>query len=331
MRRSPSRIASLALGLAIASAAFTSASAQTQSFPQRPITMMVGFPPGTAPDTLARLVADPLAKALGQPVIIDNRPGAGGQIAAAALARGTRDGYQIMLGDLGAVGIAPFAFKPLSYDSARDFVPISEVARTEFVWVVPSQRPHRTLSDFLAASKGSSNRVLVATFGVGSPAHLGAEILALQGGFTVEPVHFRTPAEGLAAFASGQVEGSFFSVPFAGAQLPAGRIRALFQTGPSRSRVLPPDIPTAAEVGLPDLRIAAWMMLLAPSGTPAEVVDRLGRAIAEVLKDQALARKIEDMGFNVVGSLPADAASRLRSELTRWAQVVERSGVKITN
>ena len=331
MNRSPLRMLSSAFGLALACAALAATSAQAQSFPQRPVTMLVGFPPGTAPDTLARLVAEPLGKALGQPVVIDNRPGAGGQIAAAALARATRDGYQIMLGDLGAVGIAPFAFKSVSYDSGRDFVPISEVARTEFVWVVPSQRSHRTLGEFVSASKGASNRVLIATFGVGSPAHLGAELLAFQSGFVVEPVHFRTPAEGLAAFAGGQVEGSFFSVPFAASQLPAGRIRALVQTGSTRSRLLPPDTPTAAEAGLPDLRIAAWMMLLAPSGTPADVVDRLGRAVAEALKDQALVRKIEDVGFNVVGSSPAEAGLRMKSELTRWSQVVERSGVKISN
>lgn len=331
MMYSLSRVLSAALRLTLACAALAATAAQAQGFPQRPVTMLVGFPPGTAPDTLARLIAEPLGKALGQTVVIDNRPGAGGQIAAAALARGSRDGYQIMLGDLGAVGIAPFAFKSVNYDSGRDFVAISEVARTEFVWVIPSQRPHRTLGEFLAASKAASNRVLVATFGVGSPGHLGAELLAFQSSFAVEPVHFRTPAEGLTAFAGGQVEGSFFSVPFAAAQLSAGRIRALVQTGSARSRLLPADIPTAAEAGLPDLRISAWMMLLAPQGTPADVMDRLGRAVADALKDPALVRRIEDVGFDVVGSSPADAAVRLRSELARWSQVVERSGVKISN
>ncbi len=311
----------------IAALGATGAQAQT-GYPDKPITLVVGFAPGTGPDVLARIIAEPLGKALNTTVIVDNKSGAGGQIAATSVARSAPDGYQLLLGDLGSIAIAPFAFKT-TYNSLKDFVPISEIARTEFVWIVPAKRNYKSLADFVDKAKKSQGKVFVATFGAGTPGHLGAELFSQKAMFSVEPVHFRQVGDGLSGLANAEVEGAFVSVAFAAAQLKGGKIAALVQTGDTRSKLLP-DVPTVAEAGFAELKFAGWFALLASAGTPPAVTGRVGKAIRDVVKDPAMAQKLDEVGFIVVGSTPSETAKLLSDDLPRWKRVVEESGFKGT-
>ena len=311
-------------------AAFAAAYAHAQTgYPDKPVTLVVGFAPGTAPDILARHIAEPLGKALNTSVIVDNKSGAGGQIAATAVARSAPDGYQLLLGEVGSIAIAPFAFKT-AYNAVKDFVPISEVARTEFVWIVPSKRNYKSLADFVDKAKKLQGKVFVGTFGGGSPGHIGAELFSQKAMFPIEPVHFRQVGDGLAALANADVEGAFVSVAFASAQLKGGKIAALAQTGESRSKLLP-DVPTAGEAGFAELKFAGWFALLAPVGTPPAVITRVGNAIRDVAKDPVMAQKLVEAGFTVVGSTPSEMAKLLNDEIPKWKRVVEESGFKGSN
>ncbi len=311
-------------------AAFAAASAHAQTgYPDKPITLAVGFAPGTAPDKLARQNAEPLGKALNTTIIVDNKSGAGGQIAATAIAKSAPDGYQLLLGEVGAIAIAPFAFKT-TYNAVKDFMPISEVARSEFVWIVPAKRNYKSLAEFVDKAKKSQGKVLVGTFGGGSPGHIGAELFSQKAGFPVEPVHYRQVGDGLTGLANADVEGAFVSVAFAAAQLKGGKIAALAQTGETRSKLLP-DVPTVGEAGFADLKFAGWFALLAPAGTSPAVIIRIGNAIRDVAKDPVIAQKLVDIGFTVVGSTPGEMAKLLSDDIPKWKRVVEVSGFKAPN
>ncbi len=311
-------------------AAFAASFAHAQTgYPDKPVTLVVGFAPGTAPDILARQIAEPLGKALNTSVIVDNKSGAGGQIAAAAVAKSAPDGYQLLLGEVGSIAIAPFAFKT-TYNAVKDFVPISEVARSEFVWIVPIKRNYKSLADFVDKAKKSQGKVLVGTFGGGSPGHIGAELFSQKAAFPVEPVHYRQVGDGLTGLANGDVEGAFVSVAFAAAQLKGGKIAALAQTGDARSKLLP-DVPTVGEAGFADLKFAGWFALLAPAGASPAVITRVGNAIRDVAKDPVMAQKLVEIGFTVVGSTPSEMAKLLNDDIPKWKRVVEESGFKGPN
>lgn len=325
----PSRRRSGPLGCLLA-AVLCVGSAQAQTaYPEKPITLVVGFAPGTAPDILARQIAEPLGKALNTSVIVDNKSGAGGQIAATAVARSAPDGYQLLLGEMGAIAIAPAAFKTVTYNGLTDFVPISEVARSEFVWIVPVKRNYKSMADFVDRAKKSGGKTFVATFGAGSPGHFGAEVFSQREAFAIEPVHYRQVGDGLTALANGDVEGAMVSVAFAAAQLKGGKLAALAQTGDARSKLIA-DVPTVVEAGYPSMKLASWFALLAPAGTPAAVVNRVSKAIVEVTKDAAMAQKLADVGFIVVGSSPAEMAKLLSDDVAKWKRAVEQSGFKGT-
>lgn len=303
---------------------------QADTFPQRPVTLVVGFAPGTGPDSLARLLQDSLARALGQQVVIDNRAGAGGQIGAAHVARSPADGYTLLLGELGSMALSPLTTKRLPYDVMRDFVPVSEVARVDFAFIVPAQRPHTNLNEFADAARKTNGKTLVATLGVGTPGHVAAELFADVGRFAVEPVHFRAPGDALGALASAQVEGVFVSVPFAAAQVKGGRVRAIAQTGSTRSKQLA-EVPTAVESGFRDLTLTGWFALFAPKGVPAAVTARVHDAVKAAVQDHATAQKLEQAGFIPAASSPEQARALLESELRRWKVVVDRAAIQITN
>lgn len=304
------------------------ATASANTYPQRPVTVVVGYAPGTGPDTLARMLSEPLAQALGRPVVIENKPGAGGQIAASQVARSPADGHVLYLGDPGSLVFSPLTTKRLPYETTRDFVPISEVARVDFAWIVPSSQESKTLADFADSARKSSAKTLIGTIGVGSPSHVAAELLADLGNFGIEPIHFRAPGDLIAALGNGQVQGTFVSIPFASAQIKGGRVRALVQTGESRSTLLP-DVPTVNEGGFRELTMPGWFILVAPRGTPAPVVARVHSALRVTLSDPAVISKLSQAGFVVVGSSPDTAKSLIENELQRWKKVVDKAGIEI--
>ncbi|MBL0729207.1 tripartite tricarboxylate transporter substrate binding protein [Piscinibacter sp. HJYY11] len=298
-----------------------------QAYPSQPVKLIVGFPPGTAPDTVTRLVGQKLEAGLKQSVVVDNRAGAGGQIATQAVAKSAADGYTLLIGEVGSISIAPAAFSKLPYDPAKELAVVSEIVRSDFVLVIPASSPHKTLADLLKAAKASKDRVNFATFGAGTPGHFGADILGDQAGFKVEPIHYRATGDAVTAIANGDVTAAFVSTSFASAQLKGGKMRALATTAPTRSPLLP-DVPTFAESGLPKIDFSAWFAIFAPAGTPAAVLDTLNKQAVAAVQSSDVKQKLSEAGFTVTGTSRADAEKMVKSEGPRWAAIVKASGFK---
>ncbi|MGY4831509.1 Bug family tripartite tricarboxylate transporter substrate binding protein [Sphaerotilaceae bacterium SBD11-9] len=318
----------LAAGLALALPSLTLPSlALAQGYPDHALKLTVGFPPGTGPDVVARLLGQKLEANLKQSVVIDNRAGAGGQIATQAVAKSPADGYSLLLGEVGSISIAPPAFSKLPYDPAKELVVISEVVRSDFLLVVPVQSAHKTVADFVKASKANKDRVNFATFGAGTPGHFGAEMLAEQGGFKVEPIHYRATGDAITAIVAGDVQGAFVSTALGTAQIKAGKMRALATTAATRSTLLP-EVPTFTEAGLPKVDFSAWFAVFAPAGTPAAALDVLNKQIVAAVQSPEVKQKLVEAGFTVTGTSRADAEALVKAEAPRWAAVVKAAGFK---
>lgn len=311
-------ITACALALALPSLALA-------QFPDRPIRVDVGFPPGTGPDMVARIVGQQMGETLKQSVVIDNKAGAGGQIAAQSVARAQADGYTLLLGEVGSMGIAPAAYTQLPYRPAQDFAPITEAVRADFVLVVPASSSYAKVEDLVAAAKASADPLHVATFGAGTPGHFGAELFATKAGIEIEPVHYRNTGDAISGLVSANVQAAFVTTALAAAQVQGGKLRALGVTGKQRSTALP-DVPTFTEAGLPDVDFSAWFAYFAPANTPDAVLDTLQGKIAEALQAPDVAKKLEGAGFVVVGSSRAEMAALLERDSARWAEVVKATG-----
>jgi len=301
--------------------------ARAQGFPDHSLKLIVGFPAGTGPDVVARTLGLKLQEGLNQPVVVDNRAGAGGQIGALAVAKALPDGYTLLLGEVGSVSIAPAAYSKLPYDPARELVPVAEVARSDFVLVVPPNSPSRDVKAFVAAARVGSDRVNFGTFGAGTPGHFGAEMFGTQAGFRIEPIHYRSTGDAITALVAGDVQGAFVTTALAAAQIRAGKVRGLATTAASRSVQLR-DVPTFAEAGMPQLNFSAWMALLAPAETPVAVLETLNRAAVEAVQSAQVRKTLEEAGFTVTGTSRADSAGMLKAEAARWAAAVKASGFK---
>lgn len=323
-RRALAAAASLSLAVtALALPTF----ALAQAYPDKPLKLIVGFPPGTGPDVVTRLVGQKMEAGLKQSVVIDNRAGAGGQIATQAVAKSPADGYTLLIGEVGSISIAPPAFSKLPYDPAKELAVIAEVVRSDFLLVVPAQSPHKTVADFVKAGKAAKDRVNFATFGAGTPGHFGAEMLAEQGGFKVEPIHYRATGDAITAIVAGDVQGAFVSTALGSAQIKAGKMRALATTAPARSSLLP-DVPTFTEAGLPKVDFSAWFALFAPAGTPPAVLDALNKQAVAAVQSPEVKQKLVDAGFTVTGTSRADAEKMVKAEAPRWAAIVKQTGFK---
>ena len=297
------------------------------SYPDKAVRLAVGFPPGTAPDMLARLIAQRLGELLKQQVVVDNRAGAGGQIATQNVAKSPADGYSLLLADVGSIAIAPAAFSKLPYDPSKELVGVSEVGKVDFLLAVPATSPHRTVADFVKAYKGQTDKVNFGTFGAGTPGHFGAEMFGEAAGFKVEPIHYRATGDAVTAIVAGDVAGAFVSTALGGAQIKGGRMRALATTAPQRSTLLP-DVPTFAEAGFPKMDTSAWFCVFAPTGTPTAILELLNRQVVAAVQSPESRTRIIDAGFSVSGTSRADAERMLKAESQRWAAIVKASGFK---
>ncbi len=311
--------AALALALPLA--------AQAQSYPDRAVRLSVGFPPGTGPDVVARLLAQKLETSLKQSVVVDNRAGAGGQIATQGVAKSPADGYHLLLGEVGSISIAPPAFSKLPYDPAKELAPVAEVVRSDFLLVVPAQSAHKSVADFVKASQTLKDRVNFATFGAGTPGHFGAEMLAEHGGFQVEPIHYRATGDAVTAIVAGDVQAAFVSTALGTAQIRAGKMRALATTAGSRSPLLP-EVPTFTEAGMPKVDFSAWFAIFAPADTPAAVLDLLSRQVVAAVQSPDVKQKLVEAGFTVTGTSRAQTQQMVKDEAPRWAAVVKATGFK---
>lgn len=313
------------LSAAVLSVASATAAA---AYPEQPIRLTVGFPPGTGPDIVARTVGDQLSKEIGQPVVVENKAGAGGQIAAYSVARNAPDGYSILLGEVGSISISPETTAALSYKPLVEFTPITEAVRANFVLVIPANSPYKTLKEFVAAARESTDNFNIATFGAGTPGHFGAEMLADAGKFKIEPIHYRSTGDAVSAIIAGQVQGAFVTTAMAGPQLAGGKMRGLAITGKARTAMLA-DIPTFHELDMANVDFGAWFAFLAPAGTPVNALDTLNKSIVTALKAESVKKTLENSGFEVVGSSRQELNDLLIAEQARWAQVVKKTGFKI--
>lgn len=327
MRFTPSTL-QWSRGLALAAcglALLTSTGAQT--FPDKAIRMSVGFPPGTGPDVLARLVAQRAGELLKQPVVVDNKPGAGGQIASQQVAKSAADGYNVLLGEAGSISIAPAAFSKLPYEPARELAGVAELAYADFVLVVPAESPYKSLADLVRANRGKSEPVNFATFGAGTPGHFGAAEFGEQAGVKVEPIHYRSTGDAVSAIVSNSVTGAWVSVAVASGQIKGGKMRGLAITAGQRSPLLP-DVPTTAEAGMPKLNFSAWLGVLAPANTPAPVVETLNKVLVEAVRTPEVRQKLVEAGFRVTGTTIPETERMLKAEAVRWGGVVKSTGFR---
>ncbi|GIX24287.1 MAG: MFS transporter [Caldimonas sp.] len=327
LRRTLLRATSLAPLLAPGLSALATL-AIAQNYPQRPVRLIVGFPPGTGPDVVARTLGQRLAETLKQTVVVDNVAGAGGQIAAQQVAKGTPDGHTLLLGEVGSISIAPATHRKLPYQPAKELAPVSEIVRADFVLVVPPNAPYADVASLVAAARADKQKFNFATFGAGTPGHFGAEIFASRSGFQIEPVHFRATGDAITALVSGSVQAAFVSTALAAPQIKGGKLRGLATTATRRSALLP-EVPTFAELGLADINFSAWFAVFAPAGTPEPVLDQLNRDIVAAVQSPVVRKQLEDAGFTVLGTSRADTQRLLHSEAQRWAAVAKATGFQI--
>jgi len=298
-----------------------------QAWPDKPLKLVVGFPPGSGPDVVARTIGPKLGELGGQTLIVDNKPGAGGQIAAQQVAKGTADGTTLLLAEVGSISIAPAAYSKLPYDPPKELAGISEVVRADFVLVVPLNSPHKTVAEFVGHAKAQKDRINFVTFGAGTPGHFGAEMFGEMAGFKVESLHYRSTGDAVTAIIAGDAQGAFVSTALAMAQVKGGKLRALATTAPQRSPLLP-EVPTFTEVGFPKADFSAWFAVMVPSGTTAAVQEQMSQKVAAAVKSPEVRAKLQEAGFSVLGTSRAETERMLKAEHARWAAVVKSTGFK---
>ncbi len=308
-------------------AACVSAPAFAQTYPAKPVRMIVGFPAGTGPDIAARVLAQKLQETSQYTVVVDNKPGAGGLIAAQEAARAAPDGYTIMLGEVGQLSIATSSYTKLPYDVQRDFAPVSHVVSADFVLLTnPAKNPAKTAREFAAWAR-QQPKFFMATFGAGTPGHFGAYMFGEAAGVPVEPVHFKSTGDAVGALLGGDVPAVFASLALALPNVKAGKMRALAVSGGSRAAALP-DVPTLKEEGFANLEFAAWFGVVAPAKTPVEILDKLSADIVKAVAAPDTRTKLQDMGFKVTGTNRADFAKIIRDDAAVWGKAVRGTGFK---
>lgn len=311
----------------VGTAALAAAGLAQAAYPERAVKLVLGFPPGSSVDLVARSWGQKLGELLGQAIVVDNRTGAGGQIAAQAVAKSAADGYTLLLGEVGAIAIAPAAFSKLPYDPARELVGMCQVVSSDFVFLVPASLAAQTLPEYVAWAKSRAGKLNFATLGAGSPVHFGGELFAHAAGFAVESVHFRAAGDAVGALAGGDVHGGFASTAVAKSLVATGRIRALATTAGQRTPLFP-QLPTFGEGGFPQVAFTSWFALFAPAGTLEPVRASLSRAALAALAVPEVQAKLQDAGFTVVAADAAQTQKMIKSEAERWAQVVKASGFR---
>ncbi len=302
--------------------------ALAQSYPAKPIRLVAPFPPGGATDTLSRTIGQKLSDRLMQPVMIDNRPGAGGSIAAEVTAKAAPDGYTLFMGTAGTHGINPALYARLPYDPIRDFAPVALVAYVPNVLVVHPSVPTTSLKGLIALANAKPRELSFASVGNGSGPHLAMELLKSMAGIDMVHVPYKGSAPALTDLLSGRVALMFDAMASALPHVKAGRLRALAVTGAKRSAAAP-DVPTVAEAGLPGYEINPWFGVFAPAGTPTEVVAKLSDEITKILNMPDVRERLIGQGLEPAGGTPEQFAAHVGSEMKKWARLVKRSGARI--
>jgi tripartite-type tricarboxylate transporter receptor subunit TctC len=308
----------------------TGVNAQSDLFPSKPIKLIVGYPAGGASDVAARAVANKMADFLGQPVVVENKPGAAGNIGSEFVARAKPDGYTLIFGTISS-SINGSLYKKLNYDPVKDFVAISQVTSTPFLLVANPNSPFKSVGDVIAAAKKAQNPDQLpdyATAGNGSGSHLFMELFTSMAGIRLNHVPYRGAAPAMADVMGGQVPLTFDNILTTLAQVQSGKLRALAVSTKTRSSVVP-DIPTIAESGVPGFDATAWFGVLAPAGTAMAVVNQLAGVIQKSVKTPEVTETLLKAGAEPVGSTPAEFDAFYRAEVAKWAKVVKSANVQV--
>ena len=297
-------------------------------YPVKPIRIVVAYTPAGATDILARVVGQKFTEAWGQPVIIDNRPGANGNIGTEYAAKATADGYTLLMVTAGTHGINPSLYRKIGFDAVKDFAPVSLVAMVPNIFVVNNAVPAKDLKEFMAYAKANPGKLNYGSPGNGSTAHLSMELFKSMTGISMTHIPYKGSAGVLADLIGGQIAATMDNMPPYVPQVKAGKIRALAVSPTRRSPALP-EVQTVAEAGVPGYDSGAWFGLVAPANTPKDIVNKLSRETARALKLADVSARLSDLGAEPVGGTPEQFAAHIKAEIAKWAKVIKDANVEL--
>jgi tripartite-type tricarboxylate transporter receptor subunit TctC len=306
----------------------TSAAAAAQTYPTKPIRLVVPFPAGESIDATARATGQLWGANLGQQIIVDNRGGAGGTIGSDIVAKSPADGYTVLWGNVGPLAIAQSLYTKLPYNIARNFAPVSQVAALPFVMFTSAAIPPNTMQEFIAYGKSRPNALNFGSTGVGSGIHLITEMFKMQTGVAMEHVPYKGVAQAMPEIVAGRIQVAFNTIPAFLPHVKAGRLKALVITTPKRSSLLP-QVPSAPEAGVPQLIGSSWHGVVTPAGTPPSAIAKLHQTLVAAIAVPDVRDLLISQGAEPVGSSPDEFGRFLRAELEKWAPIVKASGAKV--
>ncbi len=299
-----------------------------QAYPAKAVRMIVGFPAGGTSDIMARLTGQKLSEAWGQTFIIDNRPGAGGNIGTELVAKSAPDGYTLLVSPGSTLTSNPAVYSKVPFDTVRDFAPVTIIAGVPNALVVHPSVPVKNLKDLIALAKSRPGQLAYASTGAGQSTHLSAELLKLSAGINMIHVPNKGSAPALTDVVAGQVSVMFDNLPSVLPFIKSARLKPLAVSSATRSRALP-ELPTVAESGLAGFDVTVWFAVLAPAATPREIVNRLNTEIVKAIKTQDMRERLAQQGADPVGNTPEDFAAVIKRDLAKWAKVVKDAGIKL--
>ena len=316
------------LAVACLAATISPAFAQTPAYPAKPVRLIVPFPPGGSLDIAGRLIAQKLTEIWGQTVVVENKPGAGGNIGADYVAKSPPDGYTILLGALSTHAVNPSLYKSMPYDAVKDFAPITLIAITPNVLVVNASLPVNSAKEFIAYAKANPGKLNFGSGSNGSAGHLAGELFKVETGSDAVHVPFKGGAPATQALMAGDTQFMFDNLANAMPQVKAGKLRALAVTTAERSK-LAPELPTMAEAGLQGFDISTWFGLFAPAGTPGDVIAKWNAEVAKILNSPDMREKLVAQGAEPAPTTPEQFAAFVKSEIVKYAKIVKASGAKV--
>jgi len=313
---------------ALAALCLGAADAGAKEYPTKPISFVVPFAPGGATDVVARLISTRLTEVLGKPVVVENRPGAGGTIGSGLVAKAAPDGHTLLMGTIATHGIGPSLYPNIPYDALRDFIPVTQAASQVYVVVVHPSVPATSLAQLIELAQAKPGSLTYASAGSGTAAHLFAELFKTKSRLDLVHVPYRGAGPAMADLVAGQVSMTFDVLLTTLTHIQAGSLRPLAVTSARRAAVLP-DVPTLAEAGIKDYDAVGWNGVFLPAATPPEIVARLAKEIRAILNEPAVKSRITEQGAEVVASSPDEFAGFVRDEIARWAEVVRATNTRI--
>jgi tripartite-type tricarboxylate transporter receptor subunit TctC len=302
--------------------------ALAQTYPARAIHLIVPFPPGGINDVLARVTGQKLSESLGQNVVVENRPGAGGTIGSNAVAKAPADGYTLLFGATSTVAVSPHLYKNVPYDPIADFAPIVEIASVGSIVVVNPAVPVTSVRELVALARARPGSLTFGSAGSGASQHMGGELLKSMAAIDIVHVPYKGGAPAMTDLVAGQISFMIEPIPTALPHIKSGRVRALAVSTPRRSAAMP-ELPTIAESGYPGYDLTIWFGLLAPARTAPEVIGRINADMVKILADGDMRERLSAQGAEPVGGTPEAFAAHIRSEVARWGEVVKASGAKV--